>query len=268
MPARTAPAATAERRWPAGVELAGRDGAPVVVLGASLGTTRRMWQQQLGALGERFRVLSYDHLGHGEAPPAPARCTVETLGRHLLAVLDALGIRRASYAGLSLGGMVGMWLAATVPHRVDRLALLCTSAHLPPAQDWRDRAAAVRAGGTAAVADAVLARWFTPGFAARHPDRVADYRAMLTGVPAAGYAACCEVIAALDLRPDLARIRAGTLVVAGAGDPATPVPHARLIAAGIGRSRLHVLPDAAHLANVEQPAEVTRLLIEHLGGAP
>ncbi len=136
--------------WPAGVTVDGPAGAPVLVLGGSLGTTHRMWRPQLGALS-RYRVVRYDHLGHGTAPPAPPGCTIATLGRHVLTVLDALGVRRASYVGLSLGGMVGMWLAANAPDRINRLALLCTSARLGPAQAGRGRAGAVRAGGPGAV---------------------------------------------------------------------------------------------------------------------
>jgi 3-oxoadipate enol-lactonase len=245
----------------------GPAGAPTLVLGSSLGTTGCMWRPQLGPLTERFRVVRYDHLGHGRSALPSGPCTIRTLGEDLLRLLDDLDVRRASYAGLSLGGMVGMWLAAHAPERLDRLALLCTSALLEPAQGWLDRAAAVRAGGTAAVADAVAARWFTPGFVATQPRVVAEHRAMLLSTPAEGYAACCEAIATMDLREDLALVKAPTLVIAGADDPATPVAHARAIVDRIPDARLHVVDDAAHLANVEQPEQVTRLLSNHFGEA-
>lgn len=265
--------------------LAGPPGAPVVVLGSSLGTSTAMWQPQLSALTARFRVLRVEHPGHGDAatPTAPdgesaspdsawptspdgadRPCTIDALGARLLRILDELAIERVSYAGLSLGAMVGMWLAAHAPDRVRRLALLCTAAHLPPAQQWRQRAATVRADGLTSIADAVVGRWFTPAFAAARPDVVATHRAMLTSVEPAGYADCCVAIAGMDLRADLPRIVAPTLVVAGADDPATPVGHAREIAAGVPAARLEVLTDAAHLANVEQPERVTRLLVDHL----
>ncbi|MEV1328031.1 3-oxoadipate enol-lactonase [Micromonospora costi] len=238
--------------------------APVLVLGSSLGTTGAMWQPQVAALAERFRVVRYDHLGHGRSAVPSGTYTIARLGREVLALLDDLGVRRASYAGLSLGGMVGMWLATHAPERVDRLALLCTSAALGPAGQWRQRAATVRAGGVESVADAVVARWFTAGFAATHPEVVAAHRAALTATHAEGYAGCCEAIAAMDLRADLARVTAPTLVVAGLDDPATPPDHARAIVARIPRARLAVLTPAAHLANVEQPEPVGRMLLEHL----
>jgi pimeloyl-ACP methyl ester carboxylesterase len=153
--------------------------------------------------------------------------------------------------------MVGMWLAAHAGERIDRLALLCTAAHLPPTDSWYDRAAAVRAGGVAAVADAVLARWFTT-----MPDDVDAYRNMRLGTPAEGYAACCEAIGTMDLRPVLGRITARTLVIAGAEDPATPPELGEQIAAGVAGARLVVVPGAAHLANVERADVVTPLLGE------
>ncbi|MBY8871381.1 3-oxoadipate enol-lactonase [Micromonospora sp. PLK6-60] len=237
--------------------------APVLLLGSSLGTAGAMWEPQVPALAQRFRVIRYDHLGHGRSAVPAGAYTVELLGREVLRLLDDLGAARVDYAGLSLGGMVGMWLAAHAPDRVRRLALLCTSASLGPPEQWRDRAATVRAAGLPPIADAVVARWFTPAFAATRPDLVARYRAMLTATPPAGYAACCEAIGAMDLRPDLARIGAPTLVVAGADDPATPVAHARAIVAGIPGARLAVVDEAAHLANVEQPERVGRLLLAH-----
>jgi 3-oxoadipate enol-lactonase len=161
--------------------------------------------------------------------------------------------------------MVGMWLAANAPERVDRLVLLCTSAHLPPAEGWRERARAVRAAGTVgAVADAVVRRWVTPAFAAAQPRRVAALSELLAASPPAGYAACCEAIAAMDLRPLLPRIAAPTLVVAGADDLATPPAHAETIAAAIPGARLERLSPMAHLGNVEQPDAVAGLIRDHL----
>ncbi|HSF26120.1 MAG TPA: alpha/beta fold hydrolase, partial [Actinomycetes bacterium] len=190
--------------------------------------------------------------------------TIDRLGQEVLALLDDLGTARASYAGLSLGGMVGMWLAAHAPARVNRLALLCTAALLGPASGWVDRAATVRTQGTRAIAEAVVARWFTPDWAGAHPDVVRRHAAMLGTTPVEGYAGCCEAIASMDLRADLAAITAPTLVVAGADDLATPIAHAEAILAGIDGARLAVVDSAAHLANVEQPDTVTALLLEHL----
>jgi 3-oxoadipate enol-lactonase len=246
--------------------VSGPPDAPVLVLSNSLGTSTAMWDPQAAALSEHFRLVRYDHRGHGHSPVVPGPYDIGDLGRDVLALLDQLAIERASICGVSLGAMVGMWLGAHAPARVERLVLCCTSAHLPPARAWADRAATVRAAGTtAAVADAVLARWLTPAGAAADPDRLARLRAMLLATPAEGYAACCGVIERLDLRDDLASISAPTLVIAGDADPATPPEHLERIAAAIPGARLEVLAGAAHLANVERADEVTRLIVEHCG---
>jgi 3-oxoadipate enol-lactonase len=244
----------------------GSSGAPTLVLGTSLGTTTAMWDPQVQAVEARYRLVTVDHRGHGGSEVVPGAATIADLAGDVLALLDRLGIQRCSWAGLSLGGMVGMWLAAHHPKRIERLALLSTAAYLPPAQAWRERAATVRTAGTGAVADTVVARWFTARFREREPAVVDTHRAMLLSTPVEGYAACCEAIATMDLRRVLARVAAPTLVVAGADDPATPPPFATEIAAGIPGARVEVVSDAAHLVNVEQVDLVTKLLVEHLAG--
>jgi 3-oxoadipate enol-lactonase len=241
--------------------------APVVVLGSSLGMTGEMWRPQVAALSGRFRLVRYDHRGHGGSPVPDGPYRLDSLGGDVLALLDVLGVDRVHLGGLSLGGMVAMWVAAHAPERVDRLALLCTSAAFGQPDAWAQRAAAVRAGGTVAIADFVLGRWFTPSFAARQPDVVAWARQQLLDTPAGGYAACCAAIEVMDLEPVLGNITAPTLVIAGEDDPATPPEYAKRIAAGIPEARLEVLPGAAHLANVEQPDAVNRLLLSFFGGA-
>lgn len=249
------------------VRVDGPEGAPVVVLSPSLGTTAALWDPQVPALATRFRVVRYDHPGHGSTPPARRRATIDDLGADVVALLDRLGVGQCDFAGVSLGGMVGLWLAAAAPERVRSLAVCCSSAYLPPATLWTDRAATVRARGTGAVAESIVSRWFTPAFQARQPDVVAATVTALEGVDDEGYAACCEVIAAMDLRPSLAAVKAPTLVIAGADDPATPPDaHARVIAEAVPDARLEVLPEAAHLANLEQPESVSRLLLEHFNG--
>jgi 3-oxoadipate enol-lactonase len=245
-------------------KLTGPDDGPLLLMGPSLGTNLRMWDSQL-ALADRLRLLRFDHRGHGTSPVPPGPYGLSDLGGDVLALMDALGLERACYCGLSLGGMVGMWLAAHAPERVDRLVLLCTSAHMPPAEAWRERAAAVlQAGSTEAVADAVVDRWLTPGFAATHPEVRADLRAMLVATPPTGYAWCCSAIERMDLRGDLDRIRAPTLVISGANDHATPVARQREIAGSIPGARHEVIGSAAHLAAVEQPNTVNRLLARFL----
>jgi 3-oxoadipate enol-lactonase len=247
-------------------DIHGRDDAPVLVLAPSVGTTMEMWRPQLDAFAEQFRVIRIAHRGHDEIDVPDGPYALSDLGEDTLALLDSLGVGQFSFCGLSLGGMVGMWLAAHHPERVRRLALCCTSAHLPPAQGWLDRSAAVRADGMAAVLDRVVPRWFTPDFAASHPDVVDACRNMLLAVPPEGYAGCCEAIAAMDLRDDLARITAPTLVLAGRDDLPTPVEHAELIASRVAGASLVVVDDAAHLATVQQPDLCAELLLDHLGG--
>ncbi|GFG85590.1 3-oxoadipate enol-lactonase [Mycolicibacter algericus] len=242
----------------------GRDIAPVVVLSNSLGSTHRMWDVQIGALEERFRVVRYDTRGHGRSPVPAGPYTIDDLADDIVALLDRLGVQRAHLIGLSLGGMTGMRVAARNPERIDRLALLCTAAHMPPATAWQQRAATVRAQGAGVVAAAVVQRWFTPDYLAAHPDVRAESEAMVAATPAEGYAGCCEVIADMDLRADLASITAPTLAIAGADDPATPPEKLDAIATGVKSGRLLVVPHAAHLANAEQPDIVTPALIEHL----
>jgi 3-oxoadipate enol-lactonase len=238
--------------------------APTLLLANSLGTTSRVWDAQFSALARHFRLVRFDHRGHGESWSPPGPWSIADLGRDVLALLDELGIERASFAGLSIGGMVGMWLAANAPQRVDRLVLVCTSAHPDAEQAWRQRATRVRASGMAAIADAVVARWFTPQFAARQPQQVADYTDMLAAIPAQGYAQCCEALATLDLRAELAAVRAATLVIAGACDLAIPPAHGKRIADAVRGARFLVVDDAAHIAPVEQPEQLTRALLDHL----
>jgi 3-oxoadipate enol-lactonase len=244
--------------------LEGPAGAPVVVLGNSLGTTRELWEPQVGVLGGRFRLLRYEHRGHGGSPAPPGPYALADLAADVLQLLDDFEITAASYCGVSLGGMIGMWLAVHAPERIDALGLCCTSAYLPPAQMWGSRAAQVRAAGMASISGQVVGRWFTRAFAERDPATVTGFRTTLEGVAPEGYAGCCEAIAAMDLRPSLARITAPVLVIAGAEDPATPPWHGARIASTVGRSRLRVIRGGAHLANVSQPGEVTVALMEHL----
>jgi 3-oxoadipate enol-lactonase len=244
----------------------GPEDAPVVVLSNSLGSTTSMWDAQAEALAEHFRVVRYDTRGHGDSPVPQGPYDIDDLADDVVALLDTLGVDRAHVVGLSLGGMTGMRLAARNPERVHRLVVLCTGARLDPSSAWHDRAATVRAHGSSAVAEAVVQRWFTAPYLDAHPDVRASCEAVVAATPAEGYASCCEVIAAMDLRDDLAAISAPTLAIAGADDPATPPPHLAAIADGVQDGRLLVVPGAAHLANAEQPQIITPAIIEHLKG--
>lgn len=241
--------------------LDGDAAAPVLACSGSLGSTLAMWEPQL-ALVDRFRLLRYDHPGHGGSPRVDGPIAIGDLGAAAIALLDELELERVSFCGLSLGGMIGMWLAIHAPERVDRLVLCCTSARLGPPEFWEERAELVRREGMAAVAETVVGRWFTPRFPDREP-----YRAMLLAADPESYARCCEAIRDLDLRENLAHITAPTVVIAGADDPATPVEHSEAIVAAIAGSRLVVVPDAAHFANVERADAVNDALLEHLAVA-
>jgi 3-oxoadipate enol-lactonase len=242
----------------------GPDDAPVLVLSHSLGTSLELFEPQAAALSHRFRVVRYDLRGHGRSPVPPGPYEMADLGVDLIALLDRIGAGRAHLFGVSLGGMASLWAAQHHPDRVASLMLCCTSAQLGPPSLWRDRAAGARAGGVEAIADSVVARWFTPAFVERHPDRVAALRAVLTATPAAGYAECCGAIERMDLRPELAAVTAPTLAIAGAQDPATPPEHLARIAQGIAGARMATVDGASHLAIVEKADEITALVAEHL----
>jgi 3-oxoadipate enol-lactonase len=225
---------------------------PVLALPSSLGTTTELWDRNVGYWSDGFRLLRYKQQG---------RISIERLGRDLLELLDESGAERVSICGVSLGGATAMWVAANEPERVDRLVLACTSARFGEPEPWLERAAIVREQGLEPIADSIVARWFTPAASAQV---VARFREQLVETPREDYARCCEALAKWDFRDRLTAIRAPTLVIAGAEDAAAPPVHADLIADGIADSKLVVLADAAHLANVEQPEAFSTLVSEHL----
>ncbi|MFJ2743824.1 3-oxoadipate enol-lactonase [Streptomyces sp. NPDC087440] len=237
--------------------------APPLLLGPSLGTSLSVWEGQVPALAREFRVVRWDLPGHGgsDAQLLGAGASVADLGRLVLGLADALGIDRFAYAGVSLGGAVGSWLAVHHPERVERLALVCTAARFGTAEAWQQRAALVRREGMEPLVATAPARWFTPGFAGAAAAELAE--AQRTVDPAA-YAACCDALAAFDLRDDLGKITAPTLVIAGRADTATPPADARLLADTIPDAGLVELPHAAHLAGVERPDAVLAALQGHL----
>jgi 3-oxoadipate enol-lactonase len=245
--------------------LRGPEDAPVVVLSNSLGTTQELWARQLPLLAERFRVLTYDHPGHGASDLPEELPRVESLTSSLVSLLDELRIERVSLCGVSLGGMVGVTLALQEPERVDRLVLACTSAYVGPPEGWVERARLVRSRGMEAVADSVVGRWFTPALQEEEPQTVARFRAMLAATPPEGYARCCEALAAWDARERVSAIAVPVLVVAGEDDPAIPVEQVRLVASRVPGAGLRILQHAAHLANVERAEAFTNAVLEHLG---
>ena len=253
--------------------LDGPPDAPVLILGNPIGTNRDVWAHQLPVLSRYFRVLRYEPRGHGalgsQSPAPPGPYTIADLGGDVLALADARGIERFAYAGVSLGGMTGIWLAATAPERITSLAVCCAAlTALPSPQAWHDRAALVRAEGMAPLAGMVVPRWFTPAFMAREPAAVQTVTDMLTATRPEGYAGCGEAIAALDLRPLLPSVQAPTLVLSGADDVAAPPSIGAATARAIPGARLTVIQGAAHFAHYERPGPVTDALLTHFTSTP
>ncbi|HTU60416.1 MAG TPA: 3-oxoadipate enol-lactonase [Polyangiales bacterium] len=242
--------------------------APALLLINSIGSDLSIWEPILPELLRHFRVIRYDQRGHGASPVPSGPYQMSELAADALALLDRLGVQRAHVAGTSLGGMVGLWLAVHAPERVERLAVICSSARLGPPEAWRERAALVRAQGSSAVAQAGVGRWFTPQFAQNNPAAIARYEAMVSETPAEGYAACCEAIARWDITAELTKISAPTWILSAQDDPATPPAHGYLMAGLIPGARIDVVAGAAHLALAERPAFVGRLLVDHLLGHP
>lgn len=233
--------------------LEGPAGAPVLVLSNSLGTDLHMWDAQVPAFTRHFRVLRYDTRGHGQSLVSEGPYRIDQLGRDVLALLDALDIPKAHFCGLSMGGLIGQWLAINAPERIQRLVLCNTAAKIGTPEVWNPRIDAVLAGGAQAMADlrdASISRWFTPDFAKAQPEKVEVIVGMLARTSPQGYAANCAAVRDADFREQLAVIQAPTLVVCGSGDPVTTPEHGRFMQAHIAGAELVEFP-AAHLSNVQ-----------------
>jgi 3-oxoadipate enol-lactonase/4-carboxymuconolactone decarboxylase len=244
----------------------GAAGAPVLILGPSVGTSTRLWDQVAPELSTAHRVIRFDLPGHGGSDPSliSAGATIGDLARRVVELADSQGIEQFAYAGVSIGGAIGLWLAVHHPERISSLVVVCSSARFGAPQNWRDRAALVRSeNSTASVAGTTPARWFTPAFADSGIARelVGDLRA----TDPTAYAACCDALAAYDLRAELGRISVPVTVIAGREDPATPPAHAREIADGIPGAALVELAGTSHLAPAENPDAVLRALYAHFG---
>jgi 3-oxoadipate enol-lactonase len=242
---------------------AGRDDAPVLMLSNSLGTDLSMWDPQVPAFAERFRLLRYDRRGHGASAVTPGPYTIEQLGRDVVGLLDELGIDRVAFCGLSLGGMVGMWLGTHAADRIERLVLCNTAAQIGSPDPWNARIEAVRKGGMAAIESGVLARWFTPRFLEQRSPMLGRMRETLLHLSPEGYVACCAAVRDMDQREAIARIAAPTLVIAGALDEATPPAEGRFIAERVPGAQ-YVELDAAHISNVEASDRFTAAVLGFL----
>lgn len=246
-------------------QTAGDPANPALLLSNSLGTRWQMWQPQIDALTKYFYVISYDSRGHGESDKPAGPYSLTRLGQDALCVLGALGIKKAHFCGISMGGLTGLWLAVYAPERFMRIAVANTAAKIGTKEGWQSRAAAVREQGLAELATSAPQRWFTPGFIRKHAALVEQLTDTLAEQDKEGYAACCDALAEADLRADLSRIQLPLLVIAGSADPVTTVADAEAIVQACPSASLVSLK-ASHISNLEQPAAFNRALSQFLRG--
>jgi 3-oxoadipate enol-lactonase len=245
------------------VEVTGKAGAPALMLSNSLGTNLHMWDDQATEFARHFRLVRYDRRGHGNSGVPNGPYSMERLGRDVTAVLDSLGIEKTNWCGLSMGGMVGQWLGAHAPTRIDKLILSNTSAYYADKSGWNDRIRFLAAHGLEKLAPTMMGRWFTPEFVAAAPQTIARMTQMFLATKLPGYIGCCEAIRDMDFRDSNARIAAPTLVIVGARDPATPPAAGEAIQKSIPGARLASI-EAAHIANVERPQDYTKTVLNFL----
>ncbi len=232
-------------------EFTENSGREALVFSPSLGTSMELFDAQMGELGSRYSVLRYDLRGHGRSDAPSGSYSFDRLGRDVLGLLDFLGVERAHFVGVSIGGMTGQWLGYRAPERLLSLTLANTSAYMGPPDGWSERIKAVIGNGMDAIVDSVIERWFTPQFRTTSPDVVGRIAKILRSTDPVGYAGCSAAIRDMDMRPILSLVRCPTLIIGGERDPATPLEHSQQLARGISGSAFLTL-DAAHLSNVEQ----------------
>lgn len=249
-------------------EPVGPDGAPLVVLGPSLGTSTILWERVVPALAARFRVLAWDLPGHGAAPGATAPFAVADVADALAEALGRLGEGPVRYAGVSFAGAVGLELVLRHPDLVARAAILCSAAKIGVPETWADRAAQVRAQGTSSLVDALAQRWFAPGSIERSPEFIGRLLHAVQDADDESYALCCEALGGYDVRDRLGQIAAPVLAVWGAHDAVTPESSAREIAEGVQRGRAVGIPDASHLTPADDAEATARILIDFFEEEP
>lgn len=248
---------------PIHVEVTGPDNLPVLMLSNSLGTNLHMWDGQVPEWSKHFRIVRYDRRGHGQSGVTPGPYSFERFGRDVLAILDALKIDKVHWCGLSMGGMVGQWLGANAPQRIDKLILSNTSGYTADKTPWIDRIKFVREKGLAQLVGPNMERWFTKGFRDSHPDVIKRFTEAFLATNQDGYIASCEAIRDMDFRASNPKITAPTLVIVGTADPATP-PAAGEAVAGLIKGATIVRLEAAHISNIEQSALYTKTVLDFL----
>jgi 3-oxoadipate enol-lactonase len=238
--------------------------ATVVMLSNSLMSTYAMWEPQMGPLAGRFRVLRYDTRGHGQSETTAGPYTIEMLADDAAALIEATGVGAVHFVGLSMGGMIGQQLAVRHPGKVRSLSLCDTASEMPPRSMWEERIATARELGIEGLVDGTIRRWFVPGFPEREPETIAKVRAMILSTRPEGYIACASAVRDMSQTHILSRIEAPTQVIVGREDPACTLAASEVLHREITQSTLHVIDDAAHLANIEKPAAFNELLLAFL----
>jgi 3-oxoadipate enol-lactonase len=250
---------------PIHVEVEGSADAPALIMSNSLGTNLHMWDDQAPELAKHFRLIRYDRRGHGQSGAPKGPYSMERFGRDVLAIADGLKVKTFNWCGLSMGGMVGQWLGANAPDRVEKLILSNTTFVYADKAPWNDRIKLVREKGLGALVDANMERWFTKGFRERAPQAIARMKEMFVATLVEGYVGSCEAIRDMDFAESNPRITAPTMVIVGTHDPATPPSAGEAIHRQIKGSKLAAL-DAAHISNMEQPKVYTETVLGFLRG--
>ncbi|MBU8918967.1 3-oxoadipate enol-lactonase [Bacillus sp. FJAT-29953] len=243
----------------------GAEELPVVVLSNSLGTDLTMWDPQIEELTKYFRVLRYDTRGHGASDVPAGPYSIDQLGQDVVGLLDGLGIERAHFAGVSMGGMTGMWLALNAPERLGKLALCNTAAFIGPREIWDTRISAVQNSGMGPISEGVIARWFTESYVQQGPEEVEQVKKVFLETAADGYAAACAAVRDMDERDTVENITVPTLVISSKDDLATPPRDGQYLTGQIEGAR-YVELEGSHLSNIETSKEFTKALVDFLRG--
>jgi 3-oxoadipate enol-lactonase len=243
--------------------LEGDKSLPVLALSNSLGTNFSMWDSQMDAFLTRFRVLRYDTRGHGQSSVPPGPYTIDDLSEDVIGLLDRLDLDHTHFCGLSMGGMIAMWLALHTPARLDKVIFCNTAVKIGTADTWQMRIEAVKQHGMMAIAAATMERWFSANFREHQPATIAQIQQMISAENPEGYLANCAAVRDFDFRDKISRVTCNGLVISGKQDPATPPADGRFIAQQVQSARFVEL-DAAHLSNVEAASQFTQAVLDFL----
>lgn len=244
----------------------GTEGRPWLTFCNSLGTDLHMWDAQIADLSAHFSILRYDQRGHGGSGTPPPPYSLADLGSDLITLLNELGAARTHFCGLSIGGLVGQWLAVHAKTRLDRIILCATAARIGTHEGWTTRIADVSANGLDGLRKATAERWFSPHFGASHSETVSAILDRFVTTSGSGYVGCCAALADADLRRDLAGITAPVLAIAGEDDPVCSTADLAAIASGVQRGALQLLP-GRHIVNVESASAFNAAVLRFLMAA-